>query len=138
MIILDTNVLSALMRKAPDAAVIKWLDQQPADSIWITSVSLFEIRLGLALLPAGKRRQSLQAAFTQILSEELEDRVLNFDTAAAEKAADLAARRQRAGRTVDIRDTQIAGIALAKRGTLATRNVKDFADLDVPVINPWG
>ncbi len=138
MIILDTNVLSALMRKAPDVAVIKWLDQQPADSIWITSVSLFEIRLGLALLPAGKRRQSLQAAFTQILSEELEDRVLIFDTAAAERAADLAARRQRAGRTVDIRDTQIAGIALAKRGTLATRNIKDFADLDVPVVNPWG
>ena len=138
MIILDTNVLSALMRKAPDVAVIKWLDQQPADSIWITSVSLFEIRLGLALLPAGKRRQSLQAAFTQILSEELEDRVLIFDMAAAERAADLAARRQRAGRTVDIRDTQIAGIALAKRGTLATRNIKDFADLDVPVVNPWG
>ena len=138
MIILDTNVLSALMRKAPDVAVIKWLDQQPADSIWINSVSLFEIRLGLALLPAGKRRQSLQAAFTQILSEELEDRVLIFDTAAAERAADLAARRQRAGRTVDIRDTQIAGIALAKRGTLATRNIKDFADLDVPVVNPWG
>ena len=138
MIILDTNVLSALMHKAPDAAVVEWLDRQPADSLWITSVSLFEVQMGLALLPAGKRRQSLQAAFAQILSEDLENRVLHFDAAAAEKAATLAAQRQRSGRTVDVRDTQIAGIALARRATLATRNTRDFADLDVPVVNPWG
>jgi toxin FitB len=137
MIILDTNVLSMLMRKEPDAAVVDWVDRQPAESVWITSITLFETRLGLALLPAGRRRQSLQAAFAQLLQEDLENRVLDFDSAAATEAAVLAADRQRAGRPVDIRDTQIAGIALARRATVATRNVRHFADLKVPVVDPW-
>jgi predicted nucleic acid-binding protein len=93
--------------------------------------------LGLALLPAGRRRQSLQAAFAQLLEEDLENRVLDFDSAAATQAAALAADRQRAGRPVDIRDTQIAGIALARRATIATRDVRHFADLKVPVVDPW-
>jgi len=137
MIILDTNVLSTLMRKEPDAAVVEWVDRQPAESVWITSITLFETRLGLALLPAGRRRQSLQAAFAQLLQEDLENRVLDFDSAAATEAAALAADRQRAGRPVDMRDTQVAGIALARRATIATRNVRHFADLKVPVVDPW-
>ena len=137
MIILDTNVLSTLMRKQPDVAVVNWVDQQPAESVWITSITLFETRLGLALLPAGRRRQSLQVAFAQLLQEDLENRVLDFDSAAATEAAALAADRQRAGRLVDIRDTQIAGIALARRATLATRNLRHFADMKVPVVDPW-
>ena len=137
MIILDTNVLSALMRKTPDAAVVAWLDLQPAESIWITSVTLFEARLGLALLPEGKRRAALVSAFVRLLDEDLENRVLDFDTGAAIEAAELAAQRQRAGRPVDIRDTQIAGIALARRATLATRNARHFADLTINVIDPW-
>jgi predicted nucleic acid-binding protein len=137
MIILDTNVLSTLMRKQPDPAVVDWVDRQPAESVWITSITLFETRLGLALLPAGRRRQSLQAAFAQLLEEDLENRVLDFDSAAATQAAALAADRQRAGRPVDIRDTQIAGIALARRATIATRDVRHFADLKVPVVDPW-
>jgi toxin FitB len=137
MIILDTNVLSTLMRKEPDVAVVDWVDRQPAESVWITSITLFETRLGLALLPAGRRRQSLQVAFAQLLQEDLENRVLDFDSAAATEAAALAADRQRAGRPVDIRDTQIAGIALARRATIATRNVRHFADLKVPVVDPW-
>lgn len=137
MIVLDTNVLSALMRQVPEPAVVAWLDDQPADSIWITSITLFEARLGLALLPKGRRRQGLEAAFEQLLEEDLENRVLDFDTAAASAAAVLAAARQKAGRPVDLRDTQIAGIALARRATVATRNVRHFADLDVPVANPW-
>jgi predicted nucleic acid-binding protein len=137
VIILDTNVLSTLMQRAPDAAVVAWLDGQPAESVWITSITLFEARLGLALLPAGRRRQTLQSAFTQLLESDLENRVLDFDTAAATEAATLAAERQRRGRPVDMRDTQIAGIALARRATLATRNVRHFADLKVPVIDPW-
>lgn len=135
MIVLDTNVLSALMRQQPDAAVIDWLDQQPPESIWITSITLFEVEVGLALLPKGKRRQGLEAAFAQILQEDLENRVLAFDTAAAGLAARLAAKRQRSGAPVDMRDTQIAGIVLARRATLATRNTRHFDD--VPVINPW-
>ena len=137
MIILDTNVLSALMREAPEAAVVAWLDRQPAESVWITSITLFEARLGLALLPQGRRRRTLEAAFARLLEEDLENRVLDFDGAAAAEAASLAAGRQRAGRPVDMRDTQIAGIALARRATLATRNVRDFRDLKVPVVDPW-
>ena len=137
MIILDTNVLSALMRIAPEAQIVRWLDHQPAESIWITAITLFETRLGLALLPKGRRRQSLALAFDRLLEEDLENRVLDFDSAAATEAAVLAAARQRAGRTVDMRDTQIAGIALARRATLATRNVRHFQDLSVTVIDPW-
>jgi len=137
VIILDTNVLSALMRTAPEAAVVAWLDHQPAESVWITSITLFEARLGLALLPAGRRRQTLEAAFARLLKEDLENRVLDFDSAAATEAASLAAERQRAGRPVDMRDTQIASIALARHATLATRNVRHFGDLKVPIVDPW-
>lgn len=137
MIILDTNVLSTLMQKEPERAVVAWVDRQPAESVWITSITLFETHLGLALLPGGRRQQTLQAAFAQLLEQDLENRVLDFDGAAAVEAAALAAERQRAGRPVDMRDTQIAGIALARRATLATRNVRHFADLKVPVVDPW-
>jgi len=137
VIILDTNVLSALMRTAPDMDVVRWLDDQPAESIWITSITLFETRLGLALLPNGRRQRLLELAFDRLLSEDLENRVLDFDSAAATEAAALAASRQRAGRPVDMRDTQIAGIAVARRATLATRNVRHFQDLSVSVIDPW-
>ena len=137
MIVLDTNVLSALMRQVPEAQVVAWLDRQPAESVWITSITLFEARLGLALLPKGRRQQTLEAAFARLLEEDLENRVLDFDSTAATEAASLAAARQKAGRPVDMRDTQIAGIALARRATLATRNVQHFRDLNVPVVDPW-
>lgn len=137
MIILDTNVLSALMRQRPDVSVVRWLDSLSPESVWITSITLFEARLGLALLPRGSRRTALHSAFEQLLARDLENRVLAFDAAAAHEAAILAARRSRAGRPVDIRDTEIAGIALARRATLATRNLRHFADLDLVVIDPW-
>lgn len=125
------------MRKAPDPPVIAWLDQQPAESIWITSITLFEARLGLALLPKGRRQSALESAFELLLVEDLEGRILDFDRPAAEAAAALAAERQRQGRTIDIRDTQIAGVVLARRATFATRNVKHFSDLGADVVNPW-
>lgn len=137
MIILDTNVLSALMRRQPDAAVVAWLDRQPAESIWITSITLFEVWFGLALLPESKRRSLLEERFSDLLQQDLEDRVLLFDEAAASEAATLAAARQRQGRPVDMRDTFIAGIALARRAMLATRNIRHFENMPVPVINPW-
>ena len=138
MIVLDTNVLSALMRTTPDAPVVAWLDRQPAESIWITSITLFEARFGLALLPAGKRRAALASAFARMVEEDLENRVLDFDSGAAIEAAELAARRQIAGKPIDIRDTQIAGIALTHRATLATRNTRHFADLKIDLIDPGG
>jgi predicted nucleic acid-binding protein len=137
VIILDTNVLSGLMRRVPDAAVVAWLDRQPAESIWITSVTLFEAHLGIALLPDGKRRSALESAFARVLEQDLQNRVLDFDRAAAVQAAGLAAQRSKAGKPVDIRDTQIAGIVLARRAILATRNVWHFSDLEVTIVDPW-
>jgi predicted nucleic acid-binding protein len=137
VIILDTNVLSALMRTVPDPAVVAWLDRQPAESIWITSITVFEARLGLSLLPQGRRRRTLEAAFARLLEDDLENRVVDFDVAAATSAASLATERQRRGRPADMRDTQIAGIVLARRATLATRNVRQFADLNVSSVDPW-
>jgi len=125
------------MRAVPEARVVAWLDRQPAESVWITSITLFEARLGLALLPSGRRRKTLEAAFGRLLNEDLENRVLDFDSAAATEAASLAAARQKDGRPEDMRDTQIAGIALARRATLATRYVRHFADLKISRVDPW-
>ncbi len=137
MIILDTNVLSALMQHQPDPVVVAWLDLQPAQSIWISSVTLFEARYGLELMASGQRKAGLQERFEQLIREDLENRVVLFDANAATQAAQLAAQRKVRGRPVDMRDTFIAGIALARRATLATRNVKHFDDLLTSVINPW-
>jgi toxin FitB len=137
VIILDTNVLGALMRSVPDATVVRWLDRQPAESVWITSITLFETRFGLALLPSGRRRQRLELEFDRLLREDLENRVLDFDSAAATEAASLAAARQKSGRSMDMRDPQIAGIALARHATLATRNLRHFADLEISIVDPW-
>ena len=125
------------MRSVPDAAVVRWLDRQPAESVWVTSITLFETRFGLALLPSGRRRQKLESEFDRLLREDLENRVLDFDSAAAAEAASLAAARQKSGRSVDMRDTQIAGVALARHATLATRNVRHFADLEISIVDPW-
>jgi toxin FitB len=137
MTILDTNVLSAVMRTTPDPAVVEWLDRQPADSVWLTSITVFEARFGLALLPKGRKRAGLERAFDHVVSDDLANRVLDFDRAAAAAAAQLAATRQRAGRPVDLRDTLIAGIAQAQRATIATGNTRHFEGLEVPVVNPW-
>ena len=137
MIILDTNVLSAMMQTKPNQKVVSWLDSVPDESVWITSITLFEARYGLALLPEGKKRTSLQSLFEELFEKDLEERVLQFDTLAAEQAAKLAAKRQRNGRPIDMRDTFIAGIAIARKATLATRNVRHFNDLNIRVINPW-
>ena len=137
MIILDTNVLSALMQQRPDSQVVAWLDDQPAEAIWLSSITLFEARYGLALMAPGERKNLLQQRFEELLREDLQNRVLVFDANAAEQAALLSAQRKALGRPVDMRDTFIAGIALARRATLATRNIRHFDDLTTPVVNPW-
>jgi predicted nucleic acid-binding protein len=108
-----------------------------ADSVWLTSITVYEARFGLALLPRGKRRSGLERAFDRVLAEDLSSRVLTFDEMAAATAAQLAADRQRAGRIVDLRDTLIAGIAQSRRATIATRHTRHFEGLDVPVVDPW-
>jgi len=138
VIILDTNVISALMQRDPDRSVVAWLDGQPPESVWTTSITLFEIMYGLTLLTKSKRRVALEEAFAAALSEDLGARVLAFDEDAARHAAVLSARARRAGRPVEIRDVQIAGIAGARRAQLATRNTKHFEAFGVRLVDPWG
>lgn len=137
MILLDTNVLSALMRKEPEIRIVRWLDQQPRTSVWTTSITVFEVRFGLQSMAAGKRQRALAEAFETLLTDLLEQRVAAFDGAAAAHAATLMAARQKKGLPGELRDTMIAGIALATHATLATRNVRHFEDLGLPVVNPW-
>ena len=136
MIILDTNVLSALMLQMPDRSVIAWLDKQSRTSVWTTSITVLEIRFGLQIMAAGKRRSTLIHAF-EILLEKIGNRVVPFDVAAAQQSADLMASRHKKGRPGDLRDTMIAGIVLAQHATLATRNTTHFEDISVPLVNPW-
>src|ERR1019366_1497946 len=136
MIILDTNVLSALMHQAPDQNVVTWLDRQPRTSIWTTSVTVFEIRFGLQILAVGKRGTLLTEAFEELLAR-MGQRVVTFDVEAAGQASDLMAARHKKGRPGDLRDTMIAGIVLAQRATLATRNTAHFEDAAIPIVNPW-
>src|ERR1700730_12480033 len=136
MIILDTNVLSALMRDVPAENVVVWLDRQPRSSLWITSVTVFEVQLGMQILAAGKRRRLLTEAFGELLNR-IGQRIAPFDAAAAGHASDLMADRHKKGRPGDLRDTMIAGIVLAQHATLATRNTAHFDDISVPLINPW-
>ena len=137
MIVLDTNVLSALMRAEPDRPVVRWLDRLAAESIWTTSITVFEVRFGLEVLPAGERKAALQHAFDQVIDEDLRGRVLDFDARAASVAGQIAAKLRALGRSVDMRDAQIAGIIAARRATLATRNVSHFVDAGIPMIDPW-
>ena len=137
MVILDTNVLSALIKDNPDPAIEGWLDGQPEVSVWTTAISIFEIRYGPAIMPVGRRQSLMLAEFERTIEEILEGRILVFDRLAAEQAALLMARRKSAGWPIDLRDTMIGGIALAQRATIATRNIRHFADLDVPVVDPW-
>ena len=137
MIVLDTNVLSAVMRREADPSVVAWLDRQPAESLWTTAVTVFEIRFGLELLAPTRRRRQLEDAFTRALEEDFEGRILAFDHEAAREAAGRAAERRPAGKAVDFRDIEIAGIVSARRATLATRNARHFQGLGIEVVDPW-
>jgi toxin FitB len=136
VIILDTTVLSALMRQTPDPHALAWLDQQPGTSIWTTSVTILEIRYALQIMATGKRHSLLLQAFEAML-DKMGRRIASFDSAAANQAAEFMAARHRKGRPGDLRDTMIAGIVIAHHATLATRNTGHFEDLTVSVINPW-
>jgi hypothetical protein len=136
MIILDTNVISALMNDPPEIAVVAWLDRQARGSIWTTSITVFEIETGLGTMAAGKRQASLSQFFERIL-KSIDHRIAVFDEEAGRLAANLTAFRQKKGRVGELRDTMIAGIVIARHATLATRNVTHFADISAAVVNPW-
>jgi predicted nucleic acid-binding protein len=136
MIVLDTNVLSALMRDSPDQDVTVWMDRQPHSSIWTNSITVLEIQTGLQVMPSGKKRASLSEYFERLL-DRIDHRIAAFDEQAARMAAELTGLRQKKGRAGELRDTMIAGIVLSHRASLATRNVRHFDDIEAPVINPW-
>jgi len=137
MIVLDTNVASAIMDPIPDKAVVAWLNRERLDALWLTTITVFEIRLGLEILAPGRKRQQLESSLARMLTEGIQGRILPFDLPAAEAAARFAARRRTKGRPVEFRDVEIAGIVVARSATLATRNVRDFDDLEIDVFNPW-
>ncbi|MEX0375127.1 type II toxin-antitoxin system VapC family toxin [Spiribacter pallidus] len=137
MILLDTNILSALIQRRPDPTVVDWLNQQRADELWISGITIFEAHYGFESMADGKRRRRLEAAFMALVREDLGNRVLGFGQSAAAKAATLAAEQKAAGRPVDMRDTFIAGIAMANGATLVTGNTRHFDDVAVPVFDPW-
>ncbi len=138
MIVLDTNVISELMRREPDAAVMAWMGEQPMAGVFTTTLTQAEIFYGLALLPEGRRRDALMAAAQPMFDVDLAGRVLPFDTDAANAYPDIAAGRRKGGQPISQMDAQIAAIVRSRGARLATRNVADFADCGITVVNPWG
>jgi len=125
------------MRPESDPDVEVWLDLQPAQSMWTTSITVFEVRVGIEILETGRRRRSLEASFDKVLHEDLAGRIVSFDEPAAQAAGRIAGMRRKVGRPVEIRDLQIAGIAIARKAKLATRNIRHFEGLGVDLIDPW-
>lgn len=136
MIILDTNVISALMNDPPDSRVVAWFDRQAGSSIWTTSITVLEIQFGLQIMPAGKKRTGLSQIFELILGE-IDSRIAGLDEEAARATASLMASRQKTGRIGDLRDSMIAGIVIARHALLATRNIAHFSDISATVVDPW-
>ena len=137
MIIVDTNVISEFFRIEPSLRVRDWMNGQNATELYTTTITVMELRQGCLMLDAGRARTRIEGGLARMISETFDGRILPFDIAAAEAAGELFARRRRNGFTVEIRDTQIAGIAIAHGGAIAMRNVRHFSDLSVDVIDPW-
>lgn len=137
MIVLDTNVLSELMRAQAEPAVVDWLDRQEQESLAITAVTVSELFYGIARLPDGRRKTGLQEAALQMLDEEFAGRVLPFDEDAAVHYAALVSQREHAGRPISMADAQIAAICRHYAAALATRNSKDFEGVGIVLANPW-
>jgi predicted nucleic acid-binding protein len=137
VIVLDTNVLSEMMRPKPDSTVAAWISARPASSLFTTTVTQAEILYGLRLLPSTKRRSRLEAAANEMFVTDFAGRVLPFDQAAAQAYAEIAAARRQAGRPITQFDAQIAAIARSRDAGVATRNVGDFEGCGIGVIDPW-
>jgi toxin FitB len=137
LILLDTNVLSEVMRPAPDPRVIAWLNAADAGDLYVSTISIAEIVFGIELQPPGQRRQGLTERFESFLSAAFAHRLLPFDEAAARRYGPIMAERRRAGLPMTAPDGQIAAIAHSKGMTLATRNRRDFLSCGVALIDPW-
>jgi predicted nucleic acid-binding protein len=137
MNILDTNVVSELMRPEPYEGVATWVDAQPVDDLFVTSITQAEVLHGVLLLPKGKRRLLLERAATSMFAEDFAERILPFGSDAARAYAEIAADRRRAGKPISHFDAQIAAIARISGALLVTRNVNDFAGCGIRVFDPW-
>jgi predicted nucleic acid-binding protein len=136
VIILDTNVVSELMRNQRDAVVARWIDGRPLTNLY-TTITQAEVLFGIELLPAGKRREAFKTAARGVFEEDFAGRILPFGSEAARHYATITAERQRAGRPLSTPNAQIAAIARLRGASVATRNVDDFTDCGITVLNPW-
>jgi predicted nucleic acid-binding protein len=137
MIILDTNVLSEFMRAVPNPTVMDWIARQVSSEVFVTTITQAEMYYGLALLPIGKRRSDMERAVQQMFEQDFLERILTFDSAAALEYAKLASLRRQIGKPIAQADAQIAAIALSRNAVLATRNIADFCDCQITLVNPW-
>lgn len=137
MIVLDTNVVSELMRSTPDPGVLAWVDGQTARSVAITAVTAAELAVGVTLLPRGKRRAAIGAAVDRAVAQFTPRLVWPFDLDAVGRYAEIVVTRTRAGRPIDALEAQIAAICVARGAGLATRNTRDFEGVGLEVIDPW-
>jgi len=137
VIVLDTDVLSEMLRQRPAPAVVRWVAAHPASSLFTTTITQAEMLFGVALLPPSKRRTALAAAVAGMFDIDFSGRVLPFDGPAAHAFALMASKRRQAGRTIAQLDAQIAGIVHSRGATLATRNTPDFGGCGIQVVDPW-
>lgn len=137
MIVLDTNVVSELMRQVPDDGVVRWVDRYPADEVFITAVTAAELAYGVERMPDGQRKTTLAVKVSELLSEDFQGQVLPFDGVAAVYYGEIAAAREEQGSPISMADAQIAAICRRFAACLATRNTKDFVDTGIILLNPW-
>jgi toxin FitB len=138
VIVLDTNVVSELMRKAPEPRVVSWVDRFSASDVLVTAVTAAELMYGVARLPDGRRKRELHIKVEGLLTEDFANQILPFDALAALHYADIVASRERGGRPISMADAQIAAICRNLSAGLATRNVDDFVATGIDAVNPWG
>jgi predicted nucleic acid-binding protein len=137
MLMLDTNMLSEIMRSEPEQKVVDWIVRQPSDELFTAAVCQAEILSGLAVMPSGRRRAELEEAARSMFADDFDGRVLPFDAEAASAYAEVFAARRKAGRPSGTIDLMLAGIARARGASVVTRNVADFEGVGVPIVNPW-
>jgi toxin FitB len=138
MILLDTNVISELMRPRPDRAVLSWIQSYPRAELWTSSIVIAELLSGIELMPAGRKQDMLRESVEGMIAEDFQGQVLAFNVAASRLYGKIQAARRRIGRPIKEMDGLIAAVALLHRGTLATRNTADFENCGVELVNPWG
>ena len=137
MIIADTNIISEIMKTAPSRVVLEWLNAQDTESLFLTTITIAEIGYGLRILPDGKRRRLLAERFERFIAYAFEQRILSFDEAAARVYSDIMGHRKEIGRPMSVPDGQIAALARANGFGIATRNIKDFEECQIKLINPF-